>query len=128
MKEYYQAIFISDIHLMGEESDNYIKTNKNLENFFNHILNTGGTLFINGDLFDFYFEYKDVIPKKYFSLPPLSSLRKKIPEDVNADLENLFGDAFSKTRKMAKHMAQRTAAQKGRALQSHLDSSIGSGS
>ncbi len=60
--------FISDIHLMGEESDNYIKTNKNLENFFNHILNTGGTLFINGDLFDFYFEYKDVIPKKYFSL------------------------------------------------------------
>ena len=56
--------FISDIHLMGEESDNYIKTNKNLENFFNHILNTGGTLFINGDLFDFYFEYKDVIPKK----------------------------------------------------------------
>ena len=24
--------FISDIHLMGEESDNYIKTNKNLEN------------------------------------------------------------------------------------------------
>ena len=60
--------FISDIHLMGEESDNYIKTNKNLENFFNHILNTGGTLFINGDLFDFYFEYKDVIQKKYFSL------------------------------------------------------------
>ena len=27
--------------------------------------NTGGTLIINGDLFDFYFEYKDVIPKVY---------------------------------------------------------------
>ena len=26
---------------------------------------SGGTLVINGDLFDFYFEYKDVIPKSY---------------------------------------------------------------
>ena len=60
--------FISDIHLMDESSDNYTKINKNLESFFNHISKTGGTLFINGDLFDFYFEYKDVIPKKYFSL------------------------------------------------------------
>ena len=60
--------FISDIHLMDETSDNYPQISKNLENFFNHISNTGGTLFINGDLFDFYFEYKDVIPKKYFSL------------------------------------------------------------
>ena len=60
--------FISDIHLMDESSDNYPKINQNLESFFNHISKTGGTLFINGDLFDFYFEYKDVIPKKYFSL------------------------------------------------------------
>ena len=59
--------FISDIHLMDETSDNYPQISKNLENFFNHISNTGGTLFINGDLFDFYFEYKDVIPKKYFN-------------------------------------------------------------
>ena len=42
---------------MDESSANYPKTSKNLESFFNHVSNTGGTLFINGDLFDFYFEY-----------------------------------------------------------------------
>jgi len=36
-----------------------------LFNFFDHVRKTGGTLIINGDLFDFYFEYKDVIPKVY---------------------------------------------------------------
>ena len=50
---------------MGESSENYPEISKNLEKFFSHVANTGGTLFINGDLFDFYFEYKDVIPKKY---------------------------------------------------------------
>ena len=50
--------FISDIHLMDESSANYPKTSKNLESFFNHVSNTGGTLFINGDLIDIYFEYR----------------------------------------------------------------------
>lgn len=36
--------------------------------FLHYVESTGGTLFINGDLFDFYFEYNDVIPKMYFPL------------------------------------------------------------
>lgn len=36
-----------------------------LFSFFDHVRKTGGTLIINGDLFDFYFEYKYVIPKVY---------------------------------------------------------------
>ena len=36
-----------------------------LFSFFDHVRNSGGTLIIKGDLFDFYFEYKDVIPKVY---------------------------------------------------------------
>ena len=39
-----------------------------LFSFFDHVSNSGGTLIINGDLFDFYFEYKDVIPKVYAPL------------------------------------------------------------
>ena len=39
-----------------------------LFSFFDHVRNSGGTLIINGDLFDFYFEYKDVIPKVYAPL------------------------------------------------------------
>ena len=42
-----------------------VEREKILFNFFDHVSKTGGTLIINGDLFDFYFEYKDVIPKVY---------------------------------------------------------------
>ena len=58
--------FISDVHLMGQWSDDEPDHQKHLNSFLDHIHNTGGTLFINGDLFDYYFEYKDVIPKAYF--------------------------------------------------------------
>ena len=44
------------------------KREENLFSFFDHVRNSGGTLIINGDLFDFYFEYKDVIPKVYAPL------------------------------------------------------------
>lgn len=39
-----------------------------LFSFFDHVRKSGGTLIINGDLFDFYFEYKYVIPKVYAPL------------------------------------------------------------
>jgi UDP-2,3-diacylglucosamine hydrolase len=37
-----------------------------LFSFFDHVEKSGGTLFIIGDLFDFYFEYPHLIPKVYF--------------------------------------------------------------
>ena len=46
--------------------------------FFDHVKDTGGTLFINGDLFDFYFEYQDVIPKVY--APFYYQILKKLRE------------------------------------------------
>jgi|TARA_Y100000031_G_C8201489_1_gene376407 UDP-2,3-diacylglucosamine hydrolase len=58
--------FISDLHLRLDPSDEEIQRQKRLFHFFRHIAKTKGTLFIVGDLFDFYFEYKDVIPKDYF--------------------------------------------------------------
>ena len=58
--------FISDIHLSLNLTDREKQRQKKLFDFFNEIKNTGGTLVINGDLFDFYFEYKNVIPKVFF--------------------------------------------------------------
>lgn len=57
--------FISDIHLMLKRSKTEVKRQDILFEFLRHIKSTGGTLVINGDLFDFYFEYKYVIPKAF---------------------------------------------------------------
>jgi len=58
--------FISDLHLMLRLTPEEKIRRQKLFRFFDHISSTGGTLFINGDIFDFYFEYKHVIPKMYF--------------------------------------------------------------
>ena len=57
--------FISDIHLMLKRTNLEFKRQEILFQFLQHIGEEGGTLVINGDLFDFYFEYKDVIPKVF---------------------------------------------------------------
>jgi len=57
--------FISDIHLMLERSESEVTRQEILFRFLRHVKETEGTLIINGDLFDFYFEYKDVIPKVF---------------------------------------------------------------
>ncbi|MEE9190670.1 MAG: UDP-2,3-diacylglucosamine diphosphatase, partial [Candidatus Neomarinimicrobiota bacterium] len=58
--------FISDIHLMLKNTERENEKLARISSFFKHIQKTGGTLFIVGDLFDFYFEYPHVIPKVYF--------------------------------------------------------------
>jgi len=60
--------FISDIHL--NINGKYFDKEKriNLSNFFQHIIDNNGTLFIVGDLFDYWFEYKYFIPKNYFDI------------------------------------------------------------
>ena len=50
---------------MLKRTDLEIKRQEILFQFLQHIGEEGGTLVINGDLFDFYFEYKDVIPKVF---------------------------------------------------------------
>ena len=57
--------FISDIHLKLKV-DTYEKERRNnLYRLLDHILDTGGTCFFVGDLFDFYIEYPDLVPKAY---------------------------------------------------------------
>jgi UDP-2,3-diacylglucosamine hydrolase len=60
--------FISDAHLgLGNSEEESCKANA-LVGFLDHVGNEGGTLFILGDLFDFWFEYKTVIPRRHFGI------------------------------------------------------------
>ena len=56
--------FISDIHLKLTLDQAETDRRKALS-FVDKICETGGTCFFVGDLFDFYFEYPDVIQKAY---------------------------------------------------------------
>ena len=58
--------FISDIHLKLSIDNNEKKRRNKLYRLFDQIIETGGSCFFMGDLFDFYFEYPDLIPKSYF--------------------------------------------------------------
>ncbi len=60
--------FISDIHLLLQTSNNEDAKKEKLFLFLDKVKKSQGTLIINGDLFDFYFEYKHVIPKIYFDV------------------------------------------------------------
>ncbi len=70
--------FISDIHLMLQQDEYEKKRQEKLFRLMDYVAQSGGTLFIVGDLFDFYFEYKHVIPKVYFPLyQQMYSLKNK---------------------------------------------------
>ena len=60
--------FISDAHLAVHKSKEEDQKQEKLTRFFRHVSRTGGTLYVLGDLFDFYFEYPHVIPKMYFQI------------------------------------------------------------
>jgi UDP-2,3-diacylglucosamine hydrolase len=60
--------FISDIHFLLQPSNNEDAKKKKLFLFLESVKKSKGSLIINGDLFDFYFEYPHVIPKAYFDV------------------------------------------------------------
>ena len=49
--------FISDVHLMLNQSSEEEAKRESLYRFLNFVRTTRGTLFFVGDLFDYYFEY-----------------------------------------------------------------------
>jgi UDP-2,3-diacylglucosamine hydrolase len=62
------AYFISDVHLTLNDGAEEKKKRRFLSQFFNLLHETGGTLFIVGDFFDFWFEYHHVIAKRYYDI------------------------------------------------------------
>ena len=57
--------FISDVHLRLTLNNDEKQRRKKFYKVLDKICKTGGTCFFVGDLFDFYFEYPDLIPKAY---------------------------------------------------------------
>ncbi len=69
--------FISDNHFHIDINEFEDSRRKKLFHIFDKIKLTGGTLIIGGDFFDFWFDYKYVIPSGYINLlTELSKLQK----------------------------------------------------
>ena len=66
--------FISDNHFMMNFDEKELSRRKLMYNLFDEIHKTGGSLIIGGDFFDFWFDYKHVIPKYYHDI--ICRLRK----------------------------------------------------
>ena len=60
--------FISDAHLGIPDYNNSLKREKLLVKFLDDIKNDAQEIYLLGDIFDFWFEYKYVVPKGYVRL------------------------------------------------------------
>ncbi|MDI9355430.1 MAG: UDP-2,3-diacylglucosamine diphosphatase [Chitinophagaceae bacterium] len=70
--------FASDFHLIFEKTT---KREEKIIRWLEHIESDAGAIFLVGDIFDFWFEYKYVIPKGFISLQSKikNLVQKKIP-------------------------------------------------
>ncbi len=62
------AFFFSDAHLGHDSPGRERLKLEKLSGFFDMVAAEGGQLYILGDLFDFWFEYKHAIPKDYIAV------------------------------------------------------------
>jgi UDP-2,3-diacylglucosamine hydrolase len=60
-----KIFFFSDVHLGLHDADREKEKERRLLAFLMHVKEHGEELFIVGDLFDYWFEYKSVIPRGY---------------------------------------------------------------
>jgi len=72
------AYFVADAHLgQGSEESNRARE-RDLLAFFDRVAEERAALYVNGDLFDFWFEYGHAIPKRFVSvLQGLGALRRR---------------------------------------------------
>ena len=82
------AYFISDVHLTLNGDEGEQEKRRHLFRFFDMVQQSGGTLFIVGDFFDFWFEYRHVIPKRYFDV--ISRLQQL--KDAGVDIHFILGN------------------------------------
>lgn len=60
--------FLSDFHLGAPDYISSLQREKIIVEFFNWIRNDAAEIFIVGDMFDFWYEYKKVVPKGFVRL------------------------------------------------------------
>ncbi len=78
-----KTYFFSDVHLgMNDDKEQQMREAKLLD-FLAHVAETGDRLFIVGDLFDFWFEYKTVIPRGYTRVIGALSKLKELGKEVH---------------------------------------------
>jgi UDP-2,3-diacylglucosamine hydrolase len=71
------AFFIADAHLGQGSGESNRERERDLLAFFDHVGGAGAALYVNGDLFDFWFEYGHAIPKRFVRvLMALGELRR----------------------------------------------------
>jgi UDP-2,3-diacylglucosamine hydrolase len=58
--------FLSDAHLGSERGEKALEQCVNLDRFFDEVLLNGKSLVLAGDLFDFWYEWRTVVPKQHF--------------------------------------------------------------
>lgn len=68
MQEQKKIYFLSDFHLGAPNKEKSLQREKIIVQFLNDIKETASEIFIVGDMFDFWFEYKNVVPKGYVRL------------------------------------------------------------
>ena len=73
-----KTYFFSDVHLGLGTKDDDREREQRVIRFLEMVKQNGRELFILGDLFDYWFEYKSVVPKGYFQLfAKLGELRSR---------------------------------------------------
>ena len=60
--------FLSDFHLGAPDYSRSLEREKKVVAFLNSIKHDAAEIFIDGDIFDFWYEYKTVVPKGYVRL------------------------------------------------------------
>lgn len=75
--------FISDAHLGAEGKEKEKIKEEKLLAFLHKIKEDGEFLYILGDMFEFWFEYKNVIPKDHFKI--LSQLRRVVDSGIEVN-------------------------------------------
>ena len=60
--------FLSDFHLGAPDYENSLLREKKIVSFLDSIKQNASTIFILGDMFDFWYEYKKVVPKGFVRL------------------------------------------------------------
>jgi UDP-2,3-diacylglucosamine hydrolase len=65
MSDQKKIYFLSDFHLGAPDAQSSLDREKKIIRFLDQIKNNSERIFILGDMFDFWFEYKKVVPKGY---------------------------------------------------------------
>ena len=109
--------FISDIHLGSGEAGEQKRRERRFIDFLEHVGQTGEALIIAGDLFDFWFEYRSVMPRRH--LETLLALRRLVQSGVAVTLlagnhDFWAGDFFSRDMGIPVYMDGYTFEREGR--------------